>query len=287
MKTVLPAATNAAEVKPQVLRDVSALRVGVYFILITACAFGGAFIASLATSREMAASYAWLIQATAVMLLVLAVTSAFMRRDLLTWSDFGVAPLRLLAAIPRGVASGALLGGAWFAAVRAITPVELVVNVHVLTTHFAAASVATLAMGIAEEVGYRSYGLHVLRSRFGYWSAAVVPTAIFIAAHVVGGAPWPAGVLVVGSASMLFAVVMLETGNLPLVVALHATTNLIQDNLLRTSPDSSLFRATFTGKVADSDSMLVWITLALINTLAMIAVIGWSRLKSAGARRSS
>jgi len=104
-----------------------------------------------------------------------------------------------------------------------------------------------------------------------------VPSIIFIAAHIAGGVPWLAGVLVVGSASVLFAVVMLETNKLPLVVALHVTTNIIQDNFLRTVPDSSLFHATFAGGLVDSDRIHTWIALALINALAAIAVIGWSR----------
>jgi membrane protease YdiL (CAAX protease family) len=258
-------------------RKSSALRTVVYFILIAACAFGGAFTASLLTPRGMAAAYAWLIKATAVMLLVLALTHAFLRRDLLAWSDFGMTARGLPAAIAWGVAWGALLAGAWLAAVWFLTPFEVDVNAHVLLLHFVATCGATVAMGIAEEVGYRTYGLRALRERGGYWTAALVPTAIFIAAHVSGGVPWLAGVLVVGSASVLFAVVMLETNKLPLVVALHATTNFIQDNLLRTSPDSSLFNATFAGTIADTDRIYAWIALALINALATIAVIGWSR----------
>jgi membrane protease YdiL (CAAX protease family) len=268
---------SAESTRPGSRRKASALRIIIYFILIAACAFGGAFFASLLTPRGMAGAYAWLIKATAVMLLVLALTNAFLRRDSLAWSDFGATACGLPAAIGWGVAWGALLAGAWLAAVWFLTPFGLEVNTHVLLPHFVAACGATVAMGIAEEVGYRSYGLRALRERGGYWTAALLPTAIFISAHVAGGVPWLAGVLVVGSASVLFAVVMLETNKLPLVVALHATTNFIQDNLLRTSPDSSLFQATFPSKIAENEHIYAWIALALINALATLAVIGWSR----------
>jgi hypothetical protein len=261
-----------------------ALRIVVYFILVAACAYGGAFLASLLTPPGTPAAYAWLIKATAVMALVLALTHSFLRRDLLAWSDFGVRAPGLPVTILSGIAWGSLLAGAWFAAVWLITPFELEVNPQVRALHFVAASAGTIAMGVAEEVGYRSYGLRALKERGGYWMAALLPSAIFVAAHVAGGVPWLAGVLVVGSASVLFAVVMLETNQLPIVVALHVTTNILQDNLLRTSPDSSLLHATFAREVVDADRISTWAALALINTLAVIGTIAWSRRRFVSTR---
>ncbi|HEV7607992.1 MAG TPA: hypothetical protein VGO61_11675 [Steroidobacteraceae bacterium] len=78
--------------------------------------------------------------------------------------------------------------------------------------------------------------------------------------------------------------VMLETNQLPIVVALHVTTNILQDKLLRTSPDSSLFHATFAREVVDADRISTWAALALINTLAVIGTIAWSRRRFASAR---
>jgi membrane protease YdiL (CAAX protease family) len=140
-----------------------------------------------------------------------------------------------------------------------------------------AASLGTIAMAIAKEVGYRTYALAELRRGAGYLVAVVVTSAVFVAAHVAGGVPWPAGVLVVGSASVMFAVIMLECGSLPLVAAMHATTNLVQDNVLRPTPDASLFSMRMPAPPSGDAELAIWLAIAGINLVVVAAVLAVRR----------
>jgi len=130
------------------------------------------------------------------------------------WSAFGVVrPWWRSAGV--GALAGLLLAGAWLAVVFWLSPFDLAWNSEWVPARFLAASLGTVAMGIAEEVGYRSYGLAETRRLAGYGVAVALSTTIFVAAHVAGGVPWHAALLVVGSSSVLFCIVMLETRNLP------------------------------------------------------------------------
>ena len=248
-----------------------------YFLLIAVSAFGGTLVASVITPRATPAAFAWLAKAVLVMAMVVAVTHAYLGRGRLRWRDFGVSPARLSNSLTKGTLGGTALAGAWAGVLWLLSPFQLTWNPQLLATHFVAASFGTIAMGIAEEVGYRSYGMRELQRLKGSTVAVMLPTAIFIAAHVAGGVPWQAGLLVVGSAGLVFAIVMLRTGNLPLVIALHVATNLVQDNLLRISKDSSLFLVSPAVASAPPDRHLVWIAIGAINLIAAAGVLIWTR----------
>jgi membrane protease YdiL (CAAX protease family) len=255
-----------------------------YFLAIALVAFGGTVIAMSLVPASVPRPTAWLIRAALVMALVLTVTHGFMARARVPWSTFGVTAGRWCRDPAIGAVGGFLLAGAWLVAIDRLSPFELAWNREWAIEPFAAASLGTLAMGIAEEVGYRSFGLSELRRLFGarhrggYAAAVTISTAVFVAAHVAGGVPWPAAVLVVGSASVLFCVVMLETRSLPLVVALHVVTNLVQDNTLRTDAAASLFTPRASGPAAPD--LAIWTTMALINLIAAGALLAWSRRRT-------
>ena len=247
-----------------------------YLALITLSALGATVLAAVVTPRAWPPAYAWLVKATLVMSFVTAITAVYLRHAGLAWSDFGVRRHALIARCGLGISMGLVLGMAWTGVVYAIAPFSARWNSGLLPAHWLAASLGTVAMGIAEEVGYRSFALRELRLRSGYWTAVFLPTALFVASHLAGGVPWQAAVLVVGSASVLFAIVMLETRSLPLVIALHVVTNLVQDNLLRSAQDASLFTFAEGGPVA-ADQFEIWIGLATVNVLAIIAMFAWAR----------
>jgi len=249
------------------------LRALVYFLVVAIGAFGGTLIASILVPASVPAPYAWLIRASTVMVLVIAITHAFLARAGQSWSAFGAEPARWRRAIPRGIAGGLLVAGAWMIAIAALAPFQLMWNTAWVGTQLAAATAGTIAMGVAEEVGYRSFGLFELRRAGGYATAVAISTAIFVAAHVAGGVPWQAGLLVVGSASILFCVLMLETRSLPLVATLHFVTNLVQDNTLRGSPGASLFIAHASPAAAARDDRAIWIAIAFVNVLVAAGVM--------------
>jgi membrane protease YdiL (CAAX protease family) len=252
-------------------------RLCVYFALITAGAFGGAVVAAVITPRAVAPAYAWLIKGTLVMALIVAITHGFLRRENRTWREFCVMRAALPASVLRGVALGMALALAWSIALYVFIPYSVAANSGLSIAAFVAASLGTVGMGIAEEVGYRTYGLLGLRTRLGYTAAVLSTTALFVAAHVAGGVPWLAALCVVGTASVLFAVLMVETRNLPLVVAVHVASNLVQDNVLRTSGQASLLEMHTLAPAGASDTARVWVAMGAINLLTAAAVLAWRR----------
>jgi membrane protease YdiL (CAAX protease family) len=253
-----------------------------YLGLITASALGATILASVVTPRSWPAAYAWLVKATLVMSCVIAVTAAYLRHASLAWSDFGVRAEMLASPVGIGSVMGLSLGMAWVGVVYWIAPFELHWNPHVVPTRWLAASLGTVAIGIGEEVGYRSFALRELRVRTGYWPAAFITTALFAASHYAGGVPWQATLLVVGSAGALFSVVMLETSSLPFVIAMHATTNLVQDNLLRPAIDSSLFMLAAGRGPGPGDLIDIWLAMMAVNVLALGAVLAIRKRTRAG-----
>ena len=252
------------------------LKIILYFATVAAGAFGASLLASLLTPPSLPLSYVWLIKAVTVMVTTIALTHVFVANSGQRWRHYGVE----MRTLPRSIAAGATAGVAialvWFALLQWFAPVDLERNREMSACRFLAATLGTVAMGVAEEVGYRTFGLFELRQRFGYFVALLIPQLIFVAAHVVGGVPWPAGVLVVGSASVLFAVVMLETGSLPLVAALHVATNLMQDDLERTS-DSSLFMAQPLAAPGSANLPVLWAMIAVVNVAAAAGYAAWKR----------
>lgn len=254
-------------------------RVLVYYLCVALAAFGGTLIVAILVPSTLPGSWTWLIRASTVMVLVLAVTQAFLKRSDLRWSDFGVATRRWHRGVARGALGGLLLSAAWLAVLSVLSPFALEWNPGWMPARFVAASLGTLAMGIAEEVGYRSYGLVESDRRAGPVVAVALSSAIFVAAHIAGGVPWVAALLVVGSATVLFCVVMLETRQLALVIALHVVTNLVQDNTLRGAPDASLFTAHATSPAGSEWAS--WGAIALLNLGAAAAVVAWHRRRRA------
>lgn len=257
-------------------------RILTYLLLISAVAYAGAAGANLLASPDLPESHAWLIKATLVMLLVAGVTHLYMRRAGQHWGDYAVIPARLPAAVVRGGLAGLALAGAWAGLVWMLAPFGLSWNASLVPAQFLAASLGTIAMGCAEEIGYRSYALRALRPIFGAQAAVFVPSLLFVAVHVAGGVPWPAGLLVVGSMSVLLGVVMLKTGDLPLVISLHIATNLVQDNLLRLSPTASLFAAQPLQTAVPPEPLQVWIAIGAFNLAAAAGVAAWYRARHGG-----
>lgn len=217
------------------------------------------------------------------MTLVVAITHFFLRRSNFGWSSFGVGDAGRWRAALLGLVGGTLLAAGWLAIIAWFSPFELSWNGGWTAAHLVAASIGTVAMGIAEEVGYRTFGLFELRRVAGYGVAVAVSTVIFIASHIAGGVPWQAALLVVGSASILFCILMLETRSLPLVVALHVTTNLVQDNTVRGTDDASLLTVSVASSPAAGVDLHLWTAIGALNLLVAAGMLA-RRLRRAAAR---
>lgn len=257
------------------MRQRPAWYVWIYFALVALLAFGGTFLSMLLTGRDTNPSLTWLLKCVLVMLFVVMLTTFHLRRDRLSWSRYGVSaqPRRVLACALAGFAGGLLLALGWAGIVRYWAPFHWQANPTLRWDVLISGTVASLAIGVAEEVGYRSYGMERLYQAYGAAAAVVLPTLIFVAAHLAGGMAWLPGLLVVGSGGLLYACLMLATRSLPFVAAFHIANNVAQDALLRTS-EGSLWQPVFRDPAqAPSNGLPIWLSMAALNLA--VAAYAW------------
>lgn len=247
----------------------------IYFAVIACCAFGSTFASQLVLGRGWSEASRWLVKCLLVMISVCAATSYFLGRNGESWNRFRVEwSSRAAASITLGLFCGVLTAIAWAALVWIQAPFRLERNPSVSMVQIIMSIVATFAIGIGEEVGYRSYGMEQARRAAGLAGALLIPTSIFVSMHFAGGMPLLAALLVVGSCSLLYGVLMIVTNSLPLVAAFHIGNNLVQDWILRPSP-GSLWQVRFLDTdLARHSAMRIWCGIALIN-LSIIAAIAW------------
>lgn len=245
-----------------------------YFALVALLAFGSTFFVMVLTGRTTDASLAWLLKCALVMVLVVALTAFYLRRDNLNWSRYGVrAEPRALAYGLAGLLGGLMLALGWAGIVGYWAPFHWQSNPALRWDALITGTFASLAIGVAEEVGYRSYGMERLHKAYVPAAAAILPTTIFVAAHLAGGLAWLPGLLVVGSGGLLYASLMLATRSLPFVAAFHIANNLAQDALLRTS-DGSIWRPVFQDAAqAQSNELPIWLSMGLLNLT--VAACAW------------
>jgi membrane protease YdiL (CAAX protease family) len=252
-----------------------------YFVLIACCAFASTFASQLLLGKAWSESARWLTKCLLVMLSVCALTSHFLRRQGEKWNQFGVEwSSRAATNTAVGVICGVVTAAAWAAVVWLHAPFHLERNPGASFMQIVSGIIATFAIGIGEEVGYRTYGMKLAGRAAGLAGALLIPTSIFLLMHLAGGMPWPAALLVVGSSSLLYGVLMLVTRSLPLVAAFHIGNNLVQDAILRPSANS-LWQVHFHSiDSARHASMRIWLGIAIVN-LSILAVIAWrSRVSS-------
>lgn len=242
-----------------------------YFVLVAAMAFGGTFVAALVVPAPLGPSVAWFAKCVIVMCLVVALTWVYLRRAGLGWRRYRV-NARSWRYGMSGMAAGLALAVAWSLPVYLVVPFHWAANEAFDGTAFALGTGASIGMGIAEETGYRTYGFDRLLDIYGPLAALFVPTAVFVGVHVAGGVPWLAGLLVVGSSSVMYGCLMLATRSLPFVAAFHIANNLGQDALLRTST-GSLWKPVFHADVATASQPAIWLGMMMLNLL--VASAAW------------
>jgi len=79
-----------------------------------------------------------------------------------------------------------------------------------------------IVLGLREEFLYRGYGLTALTGQIGFWPAALVTSAWFVATHASSSGESAVGLVAVGMFGMLACLLLLRTGSLWLPIGLHA-----------------------------------------------------------------
>ncbi len=143
----------------------------------------------------------------------------------------------------------------WEGAVWGFLALSAIVLILFLTGHFRVDSVALqggaalryafgwaavfLAVGMAEEFGFRGYLLFIAARRLGFWSGAVIVSIGFAVAHLGNHGENILGIVQVFAISMLFCLTLRRTGNLWFAVGFHAFWDWTQTFFYGT-PDSGL-----------------------------------------------
>jgi membrane protease YdiL (CAAX protease family) len=89
--------------------------------------------------------------------------------------------------------------------------------------------VAAWLTGVAEEMLFRGYLFAMLGERFGFWTATVFVTALFMLAHGHNLGENPLGLLTTGVASVLFCLAIRRTGALWWVIGFHSAWDWAED----------------------------------------------------------
>ncbi len=241
------------------------IRIGVYFASIALCAFGSTLLSQILIGNE-SGSLLWLVKCLLIMCSVVLVTTAFLRRSMQSWQEFGVSiSLQGIVDSLLGLVGGIGVALLWTLVVYLNAPFHIELNPEFSLWAALISVTATMGIGIGEEVGYRSYGTREIFAIAGTLASLLLPTMIFVFVHVLGGVPLLAGILVVGTSSILYGALMLFTRSLPLVAAFHIGNNLAQDALLRTS-NASILAPRFVHTVqTGSVDLRIWIGMALVN----------------------
>ncbi len=109
-------------------------------------------------------------------------------------------------------------------------------------------ALAFLLVGIFEEFSFRGYMQHTLTTGMGFWPSAILLSAAFGAVHLRNpGEAWP-GALMAGLFGVLACLTLRRTGNLWLVIGMHASFD-YGETFIYSVPDSG---STATGHLLNS-----------------------------------
>lgn len=237
-----------------------------FYAAISAAAIVGTLGATILSGRNAEPGLAWLLKCCVVLVLVAGLTWLYMRKAGMTWARYGVRADRKVCRLAfAGLGSGLALAFVWAAIVWLWAPFGLGPNPTFSSRALVLGTLATLAIGVAEEIGYRSYGFECLERSFGAVAAVLLPSVVFTAMHMTGGMPLLAAICVVGSCSVLYGVLMLVTRSLPFVAAFHIANNLLQDALIRTG-EGSLFAPAFRSPAGfTGQAERIWLCILVVN----------------------
>lgn len=83
-------------------------------------------------------------------------------------------------------------------------------------------AIATLLVGVFEEIAFRGYVQHTLSSALGFWPSALLISAVFGATHLLDRTYTWFGVVSAGMFGLLFSLTLFRTGALWLAISFHA-----------------------------------------------------------------
>jgi len=227
----------------------------------------------LSALRSKLGYFSSAVPALLLAILTLILNWRFLRSEGRSLADLGFdAPAVRIQQTTFGFVAGAFTAGAWALAFWAVTSVPWRMT-PAFNSMAAAGSLTFIVFNnFAEELVYRGY-LFLLMSKVYGPPVAIIGTSILFAfLHIQGGVPWQSVVAGVLTSGLLFAVLFNRWQSVPLVLAFHVATNVVQEIFgLRVSA-LTLVVPRQTVAMTALQSYAVLGLVALINCIVALAV---------------
>ena len=227
----------------------------------------------LSALRGRLGDFSAAVPAMVIAALTLILNWRFLRSEGRSLADLGFDNARLrIREIGLGFAGGALVAGAWASALASVTSVSWRAAPQFNPVSAAASFAFIVFNNAGEELVYRGYVFLVTARLYGRGVAIAGTSILFALMHIQGGIPWQSVVAGVLTSGLLFAVLFDRWQSVPLVLAFHAATNVVQELLgLRLSGLTIVVPQYATNPTA-APSYGVLAFVALINLTAALAV---------------
>jgi membrane protease YdiL (CAAX protease family) len=207
-----------------------AARIALFLGFAALAVLGYLFLSS--ALRGKLGNFSAAVPALVLAILTLILNWRFLRSEGRSLAELGFdAPQKRIRQIAFGLIGGGLTAGAWVLGLRAITPISW----RIAPTFSSAAAIWSFAFIVfnnaAEELVYRGYLFLVVSRAYGRWFAIGGTSILFALLHIQGGVPWQSVLAGVLTSGLLFAVLFERWHSVPLVLAFHVATNVIQEVL--------------------------------------------------------
>jgi len=232
----------------------------------------------LSALRGKVGEFSAAVPALVIATLALFLNYRFLRSEGRSLAELGFDSPRLrVRQLAVGFGGGVLIAGAWILALWCVASPSWRPSpgFHSL----AALGSFTFAVfnNAGEELIYRGYLFLLIARAYGRWAAILSTSILFALMHIQGGVPWQSALAGVLTSGLLFAVLFARWQSVPLVLAFHVATNVVQEVMgLRTTGLTALVPQYAAGATA-TRSYAVLALVALINVAVALAVAFWKR----------
>ena len=253
------------------------------FLALAAFAVLG-YLFLLSALRGKLGSFSAVVPAMVLATLTLILNWRFLRAEGRPLADLGFNNPRVrIREMALGFVGGAFTAGAWALALWLVTSPSWRAAPAFHLVSAAGSFTFIVFNNAAEELVYRGY-LFIATARWYGRAVAIVGTSLLFALlHIQGGVPWQSVVAGVLTSGLLFAILFARWQSVPLVLAFHAATNVIQEVLGVRSSGLTVVRPQYATTPAARSFYTVLGCVALINLVVAAAV--WLGRRLTDARR--
>lgn len=243
----------------------------VFFLALAVFALLG-YLFLLSALRGKLGNFSAAVPAMVLAILTLILNWRFLRSEGRSLAELGFdAPRQRIREVALGFVAGACTAGFWAVAIWAVTSVSWRPAPSFNPVAAAGSFSFIVFNNAAEELVYRGYLFLLLWRVYGRSVAIFGTSILFALLHIQGGVPWQSVLAGVLTSGLVFAVLFARWRSIPLVLAFHVATNVIQEVLgLRTTGLTLLVPQYASMTTLQSYGVLA--SVAVINLAAALAV---------------